>query len=53
MTEQIISKVVMPSDRNKAWNLEYSVEVPDYGEEEGSLLSSFSIISETFSSESQ
>src|SRR5882724_11163592 len=35
MTEQIISGVVLPTDRSKAWNLDYSVEVPDEDEEPG------------------
>ena len=35
MTEQIISGVVLPTDRSKAWNLDYNVEVPDEDEEPG------------------
>lgn len=35
MTQQIISGVVLPTDRSKAWNLDYNVEVPDEDEEPG------------------
>lgn len=37
MTEQIISGVVLPTDRSKAWELDYNVEVPDEDEEPGTL----------------
>lgn len=37
MTQQLINKKVLPTDRAKAWNLEYSVEAPDYGEDKGLL----------------
>ncbi|RWS31890.1 polycystic kidney disease protein 1-like protein 2-like protein [Leptotrombidium deliense] len=33
MTEQIVTGVVLPTDREKAWELEYSVEAPAFGEE--------------------
>lgn len=32
MTEQIVGGKVLPTDRDKAWDLDYSVEAPDYGE---------------------
>ena len=32
MSEQIVTGKVLPTDREKAWDLDYSVEVPDYGE---------------------
>ncbi|GIX93745.1 polycystic kidney disease protein 1-like 2 [Caerostris extrusa] len=34
MTEQLISGVVLPTDRTKALDFEYDVEIPLYGEEE-------------------
>lgn len=34
MTEQLISGVVLPTDRQKALDFEYDVEIPLYGEEE-------------------
>lgn len=34
MTAQLISGVVLPTDRQKALDFEYDVEIPLYGEEE-------------------
>src|SRR6218665_184053 len=33
MTEQIVSGVVLPTDAQKAWSLDYKVEVPDVDDE--------------------
>jgi hypothetical protein len=38
MSEQLVSGVVMPTDRTKAWNLDYNVEVPDEDDEPGHSL---------------
>lgn len=38
MTEQLISRVVMPTDKAKAWGLDYNVEVPDVDDEPGNYL---------------
>lgn len=36
MSEQIVTGKVLPTDRAKAWtDLDYNVEVPDYGEKPG------------------
>ena len=32
VTEQLIGGKVLPTDRDKAWDLDYSVEAPDFGE---------------------
>lgn len=34
MTDQLVSGKVLPTDRDKAWDLDYSVEAPDYGEKQ-------------------
>ncbi len=47
MTEQLIKKVVLPTDRSKAWGIEYEVEPPDYGEAKGKC--SFRLFSFSFS----
>lgn len=33
MTEQIVSGVVLPTDKSKGWSLDYKVEVPDVDDE--------------------
>lgn len=35
MSEQIVGGKVLPTDREKAWDLDYNVEAPDYGETPG------------------
>lgn len=35
MSEQIVGGKVLPNDRDKAWDLDYNVEAPDYGETPG------------------
>ena len=38
MTEQLVGGKVLPTDRDKAWDLDYSVEAPDYGEKPDYIL---------------
>ncbi|RWS14806.1 polycystic kidney disease protein 1-like protein 2-like protein [Dinothrombium tinctorium] len=49
MTEQIVSGVVLPTDRAKAWDLEYSVEAPEFGEEQDYIFDGKSSMDEALS----
>lgn len=47
MTEQLIGGKVLPTDRDKAWDLDYSVEAPDYGEKQDYIFDGNTTIEES------
>lgn len=46
MSEQIVSGIVLPTDRSKGWNLDYNVEVPDVDDEPDYIMDATTSIEE-------